>query len=181
MANGSGGGGAHAENVAGTFNLARILVFLVCDLSMIAVVATAASAGVPTVISPLPMPIIIPMFIGFPFAIIAAIPVGMFFVMLWPITRNERGPIPMRASILFVIATALSALWHVAGWSYGVQYEGFDYTVAVEAISFGSIIGLWFLWAFTRRDPSFGWRIIFGTLLLYLLFWYAFPYLGELP
>lgn len=40
---------------------------------------------------------------------------------------------------------------------------------------------LWTMWGVLRRGSSFPWRITFGTLLHYWLFWFAFPYLGELP
>jgi hypothetical protein len=30
-------------------------------------------------------------------------------------------------------------------------------------------------------DASFSWRVNFGILLHYWLFWFAFPWLGELP
>lgn len=169
------------ETAVSSFSRVRTAALLVCALSTVAVVKQAALSGVPTVASPFPFLVVVPMFLGWPFIVSAVIPIFAFILILWPISRAKRGPIPMRASILLAVGTILSAPWLVTGWTYGVQYEGFDYTLRVVIINLVFICALWCFWTYTRRDSTFGWRLVFGTLLFYWLFWFAFPYLGELP
>jgi hypothetical protein len=159
----------------------RAIGFILCALSTIAVAKISCSANVPTVLSPFPILVVLPLFMGLPFLAVAAISVMSFVAILWPICQSGRGPIPPRATILLGIATGLSALWVGAGWSYAVGYHGLHYTAWVTAINSIFVASLWGLWVPLRGNAAFGWRIAFGTLFFYWLFWFAFPYLGELP
>ncbi|HEX4142183.1 MAG TPA: hypothetical protein VHY91_01425 [Pirellulales bacterium] len=162
-------------------SIPRALVFMLFALSTIGVAMISCSTGVPTVTSPFPLLMVLPLFSRLPIGIAVLIPVVWFFVILWPICRSHRGPIPPRATILLGVTTGLSALCLALGWSYGLAYQGLQYTAWVTIINLVLIAALWICWVFLRRETVFGWRIAFGTLLFYWLFWFAFPYLGELP
>jgi hypothetical protein len=110
-----------------------------------------------------------------------AVPSLLFFV--WnPGLFRGKSKLPKRSLWLLAIATILSVVWFVIGWTYGLQYQGPRYVYEVCVLN---IAGLGFLTAaFFRcwkREPSFRLNLALHWLLFVWLSWYAFPYLGELP
>jgi hypothetical protein len=177
-----GGPRPSAEAVGLRTNLVRLGVVVVCALSTAACGWLSVSAGTPTLISPLPLLIILPALFGVPFLLVMAIPVNVFVILHFDCFRlRPAAQVPWRFPILLAIATACSALWLVGGWPYGLKYQGRTFTIGIIAINVILIAALWCVWLIARRTRSFGWRIAFGTLLNYWLFWSAFPWLGELP
>lgn len=156
-------------------------ILVACTLVFVGVIIQVTFARVPTIASPLPMPVLYPYFMGMPLLLVAAIPGGLFLAMFWPITRESPGPIPMRATVLLTIGTGLSALWFIFGWKYGLEYQDYEYVRAVATINTLLAAVLWGLWSAFRLHSTFARRAVFGLLLFYWLFSYAFPYLGELP
>jgi hypothetical protein len=92
-----------------------------------------------------------------------------------------RKPISLSSLCLLGIGTLGSLFWLGAGWRYGLEYQGQGFTWGIIVINLVFMAILWVLWGASRRDASFSWRVNFGILLHYWLFWFAFPWLGELP
>lgn len=142
----------------------------------------SARAPFPTPSSPLPLLSVLPLLFGMPPSLLLAIPAVSFWILTFYLGRSASPqPMPLRFPILLGIATACSVLWFGFGWSYGVQYQGTDYTAAVTAINAVWMAILWLLWFVMRRSASMAAVSIFSILLLCWLFWSAFPWLGELP
>ena len=113
---------------------------------------------------------------------IAAIPFGTFLLMnAYQIMEPNAAPIRMRFSFLLGLLTVLSVLYFALGWQYGVRYQGTWYTLVTAAINLGFLLVLWVWRLAIRQRASKASALGFATLLHCWLFWFAFPYLGELP
>jgi hypothetical protein len=148
-----------------------------------------SSVGYPTILSPLPLLVIAPLFLASvlvytaePWWYVAPMPFGTFlFMNFYQLRVASPAPLPMRFPILLGIATAFSIFWFAEGWAYGVRYQGTSYTLASAAINFSFLLVLWGWWLAIRRRASKAGALGSATLLHCWLFWFAFPYLGELP
>jgi glucan phosphoethanolaminetransferase (alkaline phosphatase superfamily) len=150
-------------------------------------------AGAPTIWSPLPL---INVIFGFMVAAtplngadvplrtlwlsaVAALPITLAFIA-WSKEPILRGAIPRRSIVLLAVVIAASLLFFVAGWSHGVQWQGFRHTAALAAIN--ATFGLVPVAALLKHRSSLapGSSLVFHGALFLWLTWFAFPWLGEL-
>jgi hypothetical protein len=75
----------------------------------------------------------------------------------------------------------LSFLWFRLSWNYGLQYQGFRYTLitALGSSCFAMATGT--ILAASERTDSFARSLATNFLIFAWAVTYAFPYLGELP
>jgi hypothetical protein len=146
------------------------------------------SDGVPTVLSPMPWLTFTPLFLasvrGYaqPWWFVVPIPFGTFFLMNSYQLRVARlDSLPMRFSFLLGVATAFFVLFFATSWQPGVRYQGLFFTATSAAINLTVLVVLWGWWFAIRRRISKAGALAFATLLHYWLFWFALPYLGDLP
>lgn len=139
-------------------------------------------SGVPTLISPFPSLTIIPAFFLasarlHPLAVL--IPTALFFLWCPKLFQGQERP-PNRSLIFLGILTALTGIFFIDNWSYGVQYQGAVFTYGICAANTAWIILLWSVFIWARNKSSFHANLLAHFLLFAWLGWYAFPYLGEL-
>jgi hypothetical protein len=82
---------------------------------------------------------------------------------------------------LSVIFGVLNLMYFCNAWSYGVRWQGAEYTkfVAIENIVGFGIVLILSIWSHLKKSQN---GIYAANLILFaLLSWCAFPYLGELP
>jgi hypothetical protein len=137
-------------------------------------------SGTPSLISPTPMPLIVPILWGVPFPLVLALPILIFWVWVRPL-RSGRSVGPRKTWFLFLATGALSSAWFVSGWNYGLRYQGGVYTRTTAGLSavLGSIVLVLLLRGKDRSTPSLG--LVTQSLLFAWIVSYAFPWLGELP
>jgi len=140
----------------------------------------ALGGGSPLLTTPVPFPLAIPALLGMPLFLVVLFYVATF--LLWkPSLFNGDSAVPRRTLVLLVLGTLLSALWYLSGWSYGLKYEGANYTLGCLMLSItlfvASAIALWL----ATSSPSFLKAILSQTLIFLWLGTYAFPWLGETP
>lgn len=158
----------------------RIFMIGICSLTTMVAAWQSISEGVPELLSPLPLLVILPGLCFLPLAL--ATPVITFAILHADVTRRRAiEPIPLRSFVLLCLATLGSTFWLGAGWSCGLDYQGTRYTCGIIAVNLAFLAVLWLMWLTLRRDCPFNLRLTFGILLQYWLFWFAFPWLGELP
>lgn len=112
-------------------------------------------------------------------AVILTLPVLFFFA--WN-PRLLCGQIrtPKRTYVLVFLGVALGAANLIGSWSYGVRWQGVEYTLFVSAESVACMAMLCILLFFRWKDePSFVWNLALHWLFFAWLAWFAFPYLGE--
>lgn len=82
----------------------------------------------------------------------------------------------------FALVTVASMVWFGTGWHYGVEYQGYRYTLATALISLGfAAIAGGMLMRWRTESLSLPFSLTINFLLFAWVFTYAFPYLGELP
>src|SRR5260370_36755298 len=102
----------------------------------------------------------------------------MFFA--WnPWLYRGKTRVPKRSLGLLIIATALSLVWFVESWKYGLEYQGRQYTQAICVVNGVWLAALWILLASRWDRDSVTGNLLLHWLLFAWLGWYAFPYLGE--
>ena len=157
--------------------------------SIFVAAATAQALGLfgggsPTLLSPSPFPLVMFGFRGVPFPLLPFLPAAGF--LLWnPRTllgqMSRAGHFPRRTWALLGVLMLLSAAWFALGWRYGVEYEGFTFTV--WSAVFSAVLGVATFTA--ARAATRTQRFVYSWLAHVILFaWagtYAFPYLGEVP
>ena len=138
--------------------------------------------------APLPLLVVVPLFVasGLEYAdhwcLAASIPFSTFFLMNFYQLRVA-GPAPLRVRFTFLlgVATAFSLLYFVMGWQYGIRYQGAPHTLATAAINLFFLLALWGWWLAIRQKASKPSASCVRNTASFWLFWFAFPYLGELP
>jgi hypothetical protein len=106
------------------------------------------------------------------------IPLLSFFAWNVSLFRGS-ARIPKRSWVLLSILTVLSVLHFVAGWGYGIMFQGREFT---RMICGANLIWLALLWAGLYRwlrRPSFIGNLLFHWMVFAWLAWCAFPNLGE--
>jgi hypothetical protein len=143
------------------------------------------SSGMPTLICPTPVITIIPAFFlaspprHLPYLAIL-VPAILFFAWNPGLFRGNLR-VPKRSWVLLITLSALSIAYFVGSWSYGNQYQGHQFTVAICAVNIVWLVILWAILSRSSRLSSFKANLFFHAVLFAWLAWYAFPYLGELP
>ncbi len=142
------------------------------------------SSGVPEWWSPFPLWIIVPLFALSP-------PEGVWwllysiasvsFLLCNPAVLRGSGRLSAVSITVLAVLQALNIAWLAGGFSYGVEYQGKSYAVAVTAISAALLVILCTLCVAARRHPRFVLNVAFRWPAWFWLTLYAFPYLGELP
>ena len=111
---------------------------------------------------------------------VAVVPT-LFCIWYVPLLLQGSPSTPLRSVILLLSAIALSAMWLVFGYTYGIQYQGWAYVTTVSTTSIGCWGTVGALAYCARRHPTLRRSLLFHGALFVWLAWYAFPYLGELP
>jgi hypothetical protein len=165
---------------------ARVGSVVMCGCVVSVVAWYGSSRAVPTILSPMPLLVTaelivvwwIPNFWIFVFLFAS----GSYLLMnLYQLRRANYVGLPSRFVFVLSISTVYSVCHFAFGWQYGVRYQGTVYTVASALINLGFLLLLWTWWYFQRRSSSAWGALGFATVLHAWLFWFAIPYLGELP
>lgn len=138
----------------------------------------------PSVWTPIPAPLFICAFEGWPIlGILACVTAFLAWnaPFFWLDDWTTEFEVPLRSWFLLAILIGASTIYYIAGWRYGVEYQGLDHCVKCAVVSAVYVaLATLFLVA--------GMRTKNGLLCLIAHWWifawaysYAFPYLGELP
>ena len=141
--------------------------------------------GAPTARTPFPFPLILFRFADAPIGLLALVPALTFLVwqpsLFYLEVSRPQMPPPIRTWVLLVTAAVLSLLWFVAGWRYGLEYEGSQFTYTCAAISAALALTAAILAVIAARTKNYYVNVLAHATLFYWSSSYAFPYLGELP
>lgn len=136
--------------------------------------------GTPSLLSPYPLLLTIPAFMGIPIALLV-----LLFCVLAAVfssqLRHGDGRIPRRAIVLYGLFVPISAVMFIVGWSYGVQYQGARYALGAAMSSAALVAILAALLWLNRRQASLWSSTWFHFLLFAWLGTFAVPYMGETP
>jgi hypothetical protein len=157
----------------------RPTLFVFC-FGIAAITWTSISNGVPAMYSPFPLLVIFPALLGFPVPLIAA-GTGVLFA-LTQIAHFKGAPKPnpnLGFTIALALTTALTTLAIIAGWSYGLRYQGLAYCVVVTIANILFACASWTLWWAARTPARYRVQVLFAFTLFAWIFWYALPYMGE--
>lgn len=155
------------------------LISLTAAIAAIAYISV--SSGVPSSVSPFPIVVMIPWFLGVPSPFVPMIPAAAFavcHVRHW--RRKPRAKPALGLSILLWIVSVLVPLHLLVGWSYGVQYQGFTYCVVVAMVNAAFAGIAWIAWTLARSSGNYRMQIAFGFSLFAWLTSFAFPWMGEI-
>lgn len=144
--------------------------------------ALAALACCGWMLGPYPLVVIIPLFILAKvhlFLLAPFLPTALFFVWNPGLLKGQTS-VPIRSVILLAVLTALTTVYFVSSWSYGLQFQGAKYTYGICAANIVWLLVLWAIFIVVRRKASFNLNLLAHFLLFAWLGWFAFPWLGEL-
>jgi hypothetical protein len=108
------------------------------------------------------------------------VPTLLFWAWSFNLFRGA-SVVPRRSVILFWFLAALTVVYFVASWDYGVKWQGYEHVIAVLVLN---VVAIYLLWRFlvqARSAPSFRHSFLFHWTLFAWLAWFAFPLLGEMP
>ena len=143
-------------------------------------------SGAPTLLCPMPFLTVAPAFVlaslpsPLPYWTAVVVPSLLFFVWSPGLFRCQT-QIPRRSWVLLSVLTALTVVWFIVSWKFGLEYQGHQFTRVVCAVNALWLVLLWLVLYQRWRHPSFTGNLLFHWILFAWLAWYAFPYLGELP
>jgi hypothetical protein len=106
------------------------------------------------------------------------VPALLFWAWSVQLFRGEPN-LPLRSALLFWALVALSAVYFVAMWEFGLQSQGNVHVVSVAAFNVAALVALWWLLTNARSKPLFRRSLGFHLALFAWLAWFAFPFLGE--
>jgi hypothetical protein len=113
--------------------------------------------------------------------LLMVIPPVTFLILSLYLGRFADVRLPLRFPVLLTIGTSLSFFWFAYSVRYSYGYHGPTYTVGITIINSAWILLLWALWYWIRIRARFWSALGWSLALNCWLFWFAFPWLGELP
>ncbi len=140
-------------------------------------------SGVPTLVCPFPTVTSLPAVLLSAARLIGlavVVPTLLFFVWNPGLSRGQT-VLPKRSVVLLGVLTVLSGVYLVGSWTYGMHYQGAQFTYGVCIANVAWLLLLWVVFVRGWRKGSFVNNLLAHWLLFAWLGWYAFPYLGELP
>ena len=134
----------------------------------------------PSIWSPAPFLLVIPVLLGVPYLLVLFVFVAIFCFWSPALFRGEPRT-PRRTIVLYVVFGILSAASFVEGWHSGIQYEGLTFTATCAVVSAAcfSICSL-FIWR-SNASPTFLRSLTAQVALFAWIGSYAVVYLGETP
>jgi hypothetical protein len=136
--------------------------------------------GAATLSSPYPLPWVVLVMVGIPIPLVS-LAVGALFLVATRGVSEDRPRLSRGASLWFAATVAASAVWFVAGWRFGIGYQGRRHVLTCVGIGAVATLALLGLLAVNRSRPSPKSAVLFHFVLFCWLASYTFPYLGELP
>ena len=145
------------------------------------------SAGSPTLWSPMPLAIVVPVLwvapifgssAGGRWLLLNAFPVVVAVAgfLLWnPQLFRSSAQVPLRSRIGIALLTALDAVFLGIAWEFGVKYQGMEHTVFIAAVNCAAGAVCWAALLNARRRPSFESSLAFHACSAVWAFWLAFP------
>jgi hypothetical protein len=140
----------------------------------------AFGGGSPTLASPGPLPTTLAAMLGAPWFVISLIVSGSFCLWCKQLFMRQT-TIPLRTWILFFGTTALTIAWYLAGWAYGLEWEGEFFTYGCAMISGLLFLACALFFYLAKQRKSFPASLAAHFVLFVWIFSYAFPWLGETP
>lgn len=113
--------------------------------------------------------------------LMSVVPAVLFCLWCRPLWHDEAIPRKRTAIAASLLASA-SAAWFVGGISYGLRYQGFQYTISTASgsLAFAVVIAALLRLSWRRQNP-----VAYSLAATFLLFVWtvtcAFPWLGEYP
>jgi uncharacterized membrane protein YtjA (UPF0391 family) len=152
-----------------------------------------SAAGVPRIASPLPFVTTLPMSVFW--AAVREAPelrwvlefvvpalIGPALLFAWhPKLLKRAENVPRRSLIGLPMLSALTIMWFLSGWQYGLKYQTRAYVISVALFNAAALMVAWGLLAFARKRRSFKTTLLMHSFVVAWLVWIAFPWLGELP
>ena len=144
----------------------------------VVVAALPTVLGPPTIVSPYPFLVLAPFFLVGHLAVV--LPALLFWAWSPQLLAGE-SYVPKRSVALLGTLTIATPAYFLAGWRYGIRYDGLLHVIGVAVLNAAVLLILWVRLHRARSRPSFGASLAFHALLFGWLAWCAFPNLGELP
>jgi hypothetical protein len=142
----------------------------------------SVSAAVPTIVSPFPFLVIMPVFNGIPVPVVAVLMAVSFAISQFRHFKNTPRAKPhFGFTVLLAIVTGLTAFGLIADWSFSMGYHGALYTIGVSIANLLCAAIVWSTWWASRTTGRYKMQVVFGFTLFSWLVSYALPYTGELP
>jgi hypothetical protein len=161
---------------------ATVLTLSAAGLLVPAYLGVFLSRG-PTILCPFPALTVVPalMLAQWHLEYAAVLPPALLFILWNPQLFRAEGKIPKRTYVLLALVATLSAVDLALSWKWGLRYQGPPHTAIVCSIN---ITWIGFLGLALRRclknAPPFRGSLFVHWMVFAWLFWYAFPWLGEL-
>jgi hypothetical protein len=136
------------------------------------------------ILYPIPLLVAIPSILfggawGHSAAYLAAfVPALLFWAWSVHLFRGEPNP-PLRSVLLFWTLAALTFVYFIGSWDFGVRWQGYVHLLAVAVLNVVALYVLSRLLRTAKSTPLFRHNLIFHWALFAWLAWLAFPWLGE--
>ncbi len=158
------------------------LVLMALCVAIAGISCVSVSTGVPTIASPFPLLVILPVFNGIPVMVVAGLMSAMFALSQFRHFKGTPHAKPhIGFSVVLAIITGLTAFCLIADWSYSMGYHGARYTIGVSIANLICDAIVWSTWWASRTTGRYKTQVGFGFALFAWMVSYALPYTGELP
>jgi hypothetical protein len=143
-----------------------------------------SSAPFVAILYPIPLLVAIPSILfagawGHSAAYLAAfVPALLFWAWSVHLFRGEMN-LPLRSVLFFWALVALTLVYFIGSWDFGVRHQGFVHVLGVAVLNVLALYVLWRLLKTARSKPTFRHDLSFHWALFAWLAWLAFPFLGE--
>ena len=112
------------------------------------------------------------------FGFLVVVP-AIYLITLWRLWNSKRFPVAVL--VVSLALAAMSALYFVSAWDYGVRYQGLEHTRIVAAENAIGLVVVLSLALVGFRLGAVKAQLAAYFLIFAMLSWCAFPYLGEAP
>jgi hypothetical protein len=171
----------HVQDVLAHGTVTRPVLIGMCA-AIAGITCVSVSLGVPTLVSPLPLLVIVPVFNGIQAPVVAVLIAASFAITHFRHVKGIPRPKPhFGFTVLLAMTTCLTAIVLITDWSYSIGYHGRLYTIGVSIANLLCAAIVWSTWWASRTVGRYRMQVVFGFSLFAWLVSYALPYTGELP
>jgi hypothetical protein len=163
------------------------LIIVVAWMVILAILSwVTISPGVPTILRPLNLLVVIPLFVcgepsGTCFITASLLVPAVFGTWCFGMILQGSPNVPARSYVLLAVIGLLSLVDFIGGTRFAIGYHGLWFVIGTALLSVLWWVTLGMLAYFAELRPSFQRNLCFHLALFAWLAWYALPYLGELP
>ncbi len=164
------------------------IVAILSSIILCGVSYSTMNSNVPSTNAPFSLTVVIPFFVlnslfgdGIFSSTLGIVLLPTVYLIICFFTINScTSTIPTYMKIATLILVALSAIYLLCAWSFGIRYQGLSHTKTIIIYNLGFWVSMLAIYRSNKNQSSLDTTIFYHFLFFSWIIYVSFPWLGEL-